>query len=226
MYRQPSKEAMAYREYRQRTTVPPYGLEKIKSLVTTIKDVPGDNDDEGIRALPETVFQSLSLREKFTYTMIHPETYAQNCDINMIHPNEHKEIFGYLVSEGDEETWSRRQLDFLRTNRDSVMALIKESSGRSKRMGVNYKNAIVEMNGWELIPYLIDFYRTDKKDKDLLTVCLLLMKRGKFAPFLNSVSFKKLYGMDGNHETALDYHKANEDLIITRAMAYYKEQKK
>lgn len=217
---------MAYRKFRQKTTVPPYGLEKIKNLIATIKDIPGDNDDEGIRPLPDAAYQSLSLREKFTYTMIHPETYAQNCDINMIHSNEHKEIFGYLVSEGDEETWSRRQLDFLRNNRDSVMALIRESANRSKRMGVNYKNAIVEMNGWEMIPYLIDFYRADKKDKDLLTVCLLLMKRGKFAPFLNAPSYKKLYGIEGNHETALDHNKANEDLIISRARTYYQEQKR
>lgn len=226
VYLQPSKEAMAYREFRQKTTVPPYGLEKIKRLIPDIKDTPGDNDDEGIRALPDAVFQSLSLREKFTYTMIHPEMYAQNCDINMIHPNEHKEIFGYLVSEGDEETWSSRQLDFLRSNRDSVMALIRESANRSRRMGVNYKNALVEIDAWEMIPYLVDFYASiNKKDKDLLTVLMLLMKRGKFTPFMRSPSYKKLYGAEGNHERALDYNNANEALIITRARTYYKERK-
>ncbi|MBO9592494.1 MAG: hypothetical protein J7599_06245 [Niabella sp.] len=224
-YQQPSKAATAYREFRQKTTVPPYGLENVKKQIAAIKDKPGESGDEGISALTDAVYQSLSLREKFTYAMIHPEMYAQNCDINMIHPNEHKEIFGYLVSEGDEETWSSRQLDFLRSNRDSVMALIRESANRSRRMGVNYKNALVEMDAWEMIPYLIDFYTRDKKDKDLLTVLMLLMKRGKFIPFTRSASYKKLYGIDGNHETALEYNSANEALTIARARAFYKERK-
>ncbi|MCF3110224.1 hypothetical protein LL912_15680 [Niabella sp. CC-SYL272] len=225
VYQQPPKEAMAYREFRQKTTIPPYGLENVKKQIAAIKDKPGESGDEGISALPDAVYQSLSPREKFTYTMIHPEMYAQNCDINMIHPNEHKEIFGYLVSEGDEETWSQRQLDFLRGNRDSVMAWIRESANRSRRMGVNYKNALVEMDAWEMIPYIIDFYTANKKDKDLLTVLMLLMKRGKFTPFVQSSSYKKLYGMEGNHERALDYNKANENLIITRAQTYYKKRK-
>ncbi|MCD2424842.1 hypothetical protein LQ567_18815 [Niabella pedocola] len=224
-YQQPPKAAMAYREFRQKTTVPPYGLDNVKKQIAAIKDKPGESGDEGISALTDTVYQSLSLREKFTYAMIHPEMYAQNCDINMIHANEHKEIFGYLVSEGDEETWSSRQLDFLRSNRDSVMALIRESANRSRRMGVNYKNALVEIDGWEMIPYLIDFYTADKKDKDLLTVLMLLMKRGTFMPFIRSASHKRLYGIDGNHETALEYNSANEALIIARARAYYKERK-
>ncbi|MBZ4188847.1 hypothetical protein [Niabella beijingensis] len=226
IYRQPSPEAKAHREFRQKISVPPYGLEKIKKMIPSIKDVPGDNSDEGVSALSPDAYQSLSLREKFTYTMIHPEMYAQNCSINMIHFHEHREIFGYLVSDGDEQTWSDRQLGFLRDNRDSVMALIKASATRSGRMGVNYKTAIVEMNGWEMIPYLTGFYTANKKDKDLLTVLMLLMKQGKFQPFLHSSSYKKLYGVDGNHENALDYNKANEELIISRARTYYAEQKK
>lgn len=216
----------AYREFRSQITVPPYGLSKIKTLVTRIQvQSDQDNSDMGISPLSQKDYDALSLREKFTYTMIHPEMYAQNCSIFVPQPNEDQKIFGYLISWMNEETWSERQLKFLAQNRDSVMFIIKESVARSKRMGVNYKDAIVEIHAWEMIPFLITYYKENKKDKDVLTTLMLLMKNGNYTGFVKSKSYKNLYGAADNYESSMAFNKANEELTIQRAQAYYHSKK-
>src|SRR5690606_39473633 len=127
--------------------------------------------------------------------------YAQNCAIFMPQPDEQKKIFSHLMSWMDENQWSDRQIDFLRENRDSVMSIIKESTLRSGRMGVNYKDAVETINGWEMIPFIIDYYKSNPKDKDALTLLLLLMKKGEYVEFIQSSSYRQLYGSDYNYES-------------------------
>ncbi|UYQ94195.1 hypothetical protein MKQ68_03700 [Chitinophaga horti] len=219
-YKEPSAASKAYHEYRLKKSVPPYGLEKVNGLLAAA----GDN--EGGKAIPAKAYLALSLREKFTYTMIHAESYSQNCDIVLPEEGEEKHIYGYL--QGDvfnEAEWSDRQRDFLQGNRDSVMALIKESANRSKRLGRNYKLALFEINAVEMIPFLVEFYQRDRKDHDILTVLLMLMLEGKYQPFMSSSSYAKLYGPNSSYSAYLQYNKANEDLIIQRAMDYYRSKK-
>lgn len=216
----------AYRAFRSQISTPPYGLSKIKALIKGIHpESDEDNSDMGISRLTQKDFEALSLREQFTYTMIHPEMYAQNCAIFVPQTKEDQKIFGYLISWTNEETWSDRQLKFLEKNRDSVMAIIKESVTRSKRMGVNYKEALVEINAWEMIPFLIQYYEVNKKDNDILTTLMLLMKKGRHADFIQSKSYKSLYGVAGNYESSMAFNKANEMLTLQRAQAYYHSQK-
>lgn len=216
----------AYRDFRAQTSVPPYGLSKINVLIKKIKPQSDeDNSDMGISPLSHKDYDALSLREKFTYTMIHPEMYAQNCAIFVPQTNEDQKIFGYLISWMNEETWSDRQLDFLQKNRDSVMAIIKESVTRSKRMGVNYKDALVEINAWEMIPFLISYYQENKKDKDVLTTLMLLMRKGNFSDFIKSKSFRNLYGLADNYESSITFNKANEALILQRSQNYFHSKK-
>lgn len=216
----------AYREFRAQASVPPYGLSKIKALIAKIKPQSDeDNSDMGISPLSTKDYDALSLREKFTYTMIHPEMYAQNCAIFVPQTNEDQKIFGYLISWMNEETWSDRQLQFLTKNRDSVMSIIKESVDRSKRMGVNYKDALVEINAWEMIPFLVSYYKENKKDKDVLTTLMLLMKKGSYTDFTKSKSYKNLYGIADNYESSMAFNRANEELTIQRAQAYYRSKK-
>lgn len=227
VYKEPSKKALAYRDFRASLSTPPYELIKVKALIKKIKDNPDkDNPDMGASALTPAVYDALPLRGKFTYTMIHPEIYSQNCAVFPMQPDEENKIFGQLISWMDESTWSDRQLDFLRSNKDSVMYLIKESVNRSNRMGVNYKDAVVEADAWEMIPFLVHFYTNNKKDKDVLTTLMLLMKKGQYSAFIHSPSYKKLYGAESNYETALNYNKANETLILERASGYYELKKK
>jgi hypothetical protein len=93
-------------------------------------------------------------------------------------------------------------------------------------VGVNFKQAILEINAIELIPDLIAVYNEKKKDLDLLTVMMQLMKEEEYEPFLLSGAYKKLYADEENYQSYLSYNKANEDLIIKRAMEFYNAGKK
>jgi hypothetical protein len=224
-YKEPSKESQAYHDYRMYESTPPYGLTKVKKLISQIKSKESDDGDFE-EALDNKTFKALSLREKFTYTMVHAESFSQVCDAYPPALEEQTKIFGYLPDFLEEQNWSERQIKFLKDNRDSVMALIKESSIRSKRMGVNYKRAIQEINGVEMIPFLVKFYNEKKKDGDVLTLMMVLMKENKYEPFLSSTSYKKLYGEDYNFNAFIVYNKANEELIIKRATEFYNAQAK
>lgn len=216
-WKEASKESQAYHEYRIKSTTPPYGLAKVQGLIKKIKW----NDEDESEAMDKKTYDALSLREKFTYTMIHPESFSQNCDAMPPIQDEQKKIFAYIADAFDEYAWSERQRDFLTANRDSVMALIKESVTRSKRMGANYKQAIVEMNAKEMVPFLVDTYKANKKDKDILTLLMQLMKDNEYKPFLSSASYQKLYSDDASYQAYLDYNTANEELIIKRATEFY-----
>jgi hypothetical protein len=180
--------------------------------------------DEGHQTMPDKTYNSLTLREKFTYHMVHAENFSQNCDI-FFAEDEDKKIFGHLPDIFGDTNWSDRQYKFMKDNRDSVMALIKESVLRSKRMGANYKYAIVEMNGWEMVPFLISTYNTDRKDHDILTLLMLLMQQNKYPVFVTSASYTKLYGDKAAYDSCLELNKANEDLIMQRAENFYKSKK-
>ena len=218
-----AQESADYHNYRTRMSVPPYELVKVKKLVAGLKTVL-EEGDEGHQTMPDKIYNSLSLREKFTYNMIHAENFSQNCDVFFME-NEHKKIFGHLPDIFGESNWSERQYKFLKENRDSVMALIKESVLRSKRMGANYKQAIVEINGWEMIPFLISTYNTDRKDHDILTVLMLLMEKNKYPDFVASASYKKLYSSDAQYDAYIELNKPNEDLILQRADNFFKSKK-
>jgi hypothetical protein len=221
VWRPASKESEAYHQYRTRPTIPPYSLSKIKEL---IKDL--NPDEEDTEALKNEVFNSLSLREKFTYVMIHGESYSQNCDPSIPIQDEHKKIFANLPEIFNEYSWSDRQAGWLKKNRDSVIALMKESITRSKRVGVNFKHAIVEVNAVEMIPFLIDSYRIIKKDFDILTVLMQLMKENEYEAFIASGSHRKLYSEESSYDAYLNFSKGNEDLIIKRATDFYNENRK
>ena len=221
-WKEASKESQAYHDYREKLTVPPYGLQKIKGLVARIK-----LDENEKEELDQKKYLALSLREKFTYHMIHPESYSQNCDAMPPIQDEQKKIFAQLPDIFDEYAWTDRQIQFFKDNKDSVMNFMKESISRTKRVGVNFKHAMVEMKAREMIPFLIATYNISKKDHDILTVLMLLMKNDKYAAFLNSPSYKKLYAdEDASYQSYLNFNTANEQLIIKRATEFYNGLKK
>ncbi|WP_182954879.1 hypothetical protein [Pedobacter gandavensis] len=220
-----SPASQAYHANRFKNTTPPYGLVKVKAMIAGIKATGGDSDIY-FRVLSPKNYQSLSLPEKFTYHMIHPEVSSQNCDVPTPILEENLKIFGTLPDTFDEANWSERQLNFLISNRDSVLALISESVNRSKKVGLNYKTAIEHINGWEIIPLLIKTYKIDHKDHDILTVLIQLMKKNDYQPFMTSASYVKLYGNNSTYTSFINHNQANEDLIISRAEAFYNGRKK
>lgn len=213
----------AYHESRTRLTVPPYGIEKIRALISKIK--PGSDNSEELKA---TDYNALSMREKFTYNMIHAESYCRDCVTASPSKNEDKKIYAYLPGAYRRFAWSERQTKFFSGNRDSVIQFMKESMGRTKRAGVNFKQCMLEINAKEMIPDIIATFKANKKvkDLDLLTVLLNLMKDNEYEPFLLSGSYKKMYAEETSYKTYLNYSQGNEDLVIKRATDFYNTEKK
>lgn len=214
----PSKATLKYREYRQSSTTPTYGLAKVKALIKKIKP---DSDDN--RHLNQKDYDKLTVEERFTYTMLHGEDATQNCDAMPLFKDEEKKIFVYIPgSFGDEQTWSERQRAFLKNNRTKVISLLRSTMSAKEHAGVNIKAAILELDAVELIPDLAKLYNAKHYDQDILTVLMLLMREGKFEPFLKSQSYEKLYGENSNYRGYIAANKDNQKLVIDRAMAYYK----
>lgn len=214
----PGKESLAYHEYRQKVSVPSYSLKKINSLIANIKS---EEEFPLSTKLSTKVYDSLSLREKFTYNMIHGESYYQICSMTSPIYDEHKKIFGRFMRTELEMAWSERQRNFFKGNRDSVIKLMAECISQSNEAGINFKRAIEDLSATEIIPLLVTTYNVTKKDHDILTVLLLLMRQNKYPPFMASEPYKTLYGPDSGYKSFLSLNKANEDVIIQLATDFY-----
>ncbi|MDR1877921.1 MAG: hypothetical protein LBQ84_09910 [Flavobacteriaceae bacterium] len=226
----PSVESQAYHEYRLKNSIPFYNLSKIQNMVSKLEPVPvdpemaaeGDIVDYYV-SLSDKDFNKLSDKEKFTYTMIHPEYMSQVCADEMTILDEDKKIFGYLCPTFDESSWSERQRSFLNSNRKVVINLIKEISLKDQHIGLNCKMALEEINATEIIPFLVDFYNTKgKKDRDILTLLLTLVKNNKYYPFTRSNVYRELYGDDKSYyDSYIEYTELNEEYIIKSAKNFY-----
>jgi hypothetical protein len=109
---------------------------------------------------------------------------------------------------------------------------MKEDIIRTNRIGLNYKTVMVDINATSMIPFLIDFYKKERKDRDILTVLMLFMENAQYPEFFASTGRAKLYGksdVDGEaayYSRFLVLNKANEDLIMQRATNFYNGLKK
>ena len=152
-----------------------------RSIIAIRKQV--FEDSESNLMIKEAVYNSFSPREKFTYNMLHGEWFSQNCEAMPPIQDEQTKIFSYLPDVFDEFSWSDRQLEFFKANKDSVMEWIMTSASKNNRVGINYKHVILEINATGMIPFLIKTYSVTKKDHDILTLLMLLMKENNYEPF-------------------------------------------
>lgn len=208
-----------YRAYRLKFTEPSFGLAKVKAIIAKIKPVAKPESDG--ESLETSSWSAMSTPEKFTYSMIHGEVATQVCDVPPWLLDEQNKIFGQLTGFANEQSWSDRQRAFLKGHRSDVVRLMRTTIREKGRVGVNLKTAIADLSLYELIPDLASVYRKDRKDQDVLTVMLLLMKAGGDKPFQGTLTYKKLYGPDGNWMSYIVANRANQDLTMQRAMAYY-----
>lgn len=203
-------------------TIPPYGLEKIKRLATKILQV--DDGESGTDSLDIKIYDSLTLREKFTYNVIHPESWSQNCDGLPFQENQAFRIYGTLPDLYGQFEWSDHQMAFFKDNRDSVQAWMKELVIKSGCIGENFREIIETINATGMIPLLAEMARKETQAHYSLTTLLVLMEKNQYSEYLNSSSYKKLSDHSYSsyqHPPYLVYNKANEDLIIQRATNFY-----
>ena len=210
----------AYYHYRTKISEPDYSLKKVRELISTIKTKGyGSN-----HVLENKTYESLKLREKFTYNMIHAESYGQICSLFPIETDAEKKIFAQLPDVFGEDNWSSHQIDFFKSNKDSVIELMSNSILISKRIGLNYKSVIEMINATRTIPLLIEVYAIDKEDHDILTLLMLLMKNNEYTAFMNSPIYKTLYESDqSSYRTSLPLTFPNEKEIIRLANNFFYE---
>lgn len=213
------KASQAYREYRETISKPTYGLKKVESLLK--KHKLKDSTEDG--ALPAKEYKKLTTKERFTYHMLHGEAYAQNCEAMPVYADEEKRIWAYPPGAfTDERGWSEDQMKTISANRKAFIPLIKSTIQTQGRVGCNLKQAIIDLNAYELIPTLSTLYKKKRYDHDILSVLMILMKEGKYQPFMKSTSFQKLYSESASYQAFLVANRENQDLIMSRAAAYYK----
>ncbi|MDE1191001.1 MAG: hypothetical protein PW786_02525 [Arachidicoccus sp.] len=220
----PSEKAIAYYTSRKKISIPNYDYSKIEKIINKIKPTSEEDADGENYILNSNIYNRLSLREKFTYNMIHPEKYVQNYDSPQIEEDADKKIYAYPPEAFNNSYWSKRQTDFFKNNRDSILFLTKECIENNNRIGSNYKQVIIDLNAIELIPVLIKTVKETETDHDILTVLNLLMKYGNYVPFTKSQMYETLYGSDdASSDSFISFNKENEDLILKNAMDFYNE---
>ncbi len=219
------KASEAYRTYRETVTKPSFGLAKVEALIKKYK-LRADDSEDG-KPLPAAEYAKLSVPERFTYHMIFGENYSQNCDAMPTFVDEEKHVYAYPPGAfQDERSWSDAQMATIKKNRNAFLPLLQQTILKGK-IGCNLKQAIIELHAYELIPTMCEVYKKKRYDHDILSVLMILMKEGKFAPFLESASYKKLYADDeASYQSFLVANKENQDLIMSRATAYYASKRK
>jgi hypothetical protein len=159
--------------------------------------------------------------------MIYGEVSSQNCDAMPTFVDEEKHIYAYPPGAfQDERGWSDAQMAEIKRNRNAFLPLLQQTILKGK-IGCNLKQAILELEAFELIPTMCEVYKRKRYDHDILSVMMILMKEGKFKPFLESASYKKLYAdEESSYQSFLVANKENQDLIMSRATAFYASKRK
>ncbi|MCF3110225.1 hypothetical protein LL912_15685 [Niabella sp. CC-SYL272] len=203
----------------RRPTFPTEGLERVQAFIQQYRN----SRTSGNKPVSQGAYDSLSLREKFTYAMIHPERYLQNCAM-FIYFFQRGKLFPRLSFGYNENTFSFRQIQFLKMNRDSVMTFLNEIIQQKKSWGINIKQAIIEINGWEFIPAMMTYYRQRPDDTDVLTTFMVLMVHDVFSSFVQSGYYRQLYGAPDSYGVTIALDKTTETFILNTAMDYYKSR--
>ena len=211
-----SAASLRYVDYRVEITEPPFALGKAKALIKSHTQ----------HIISAKAFNAISVPERFTYTMLFAEEDSQNCDGMPQIAGEENMIFGNVPDafDGGNKVWSDRQEAFLKNHRAQVIGLIRKTIKARNRVGINLKSAIVQLDAYELIPDILAVYRRDRKDQDILTTCLALMHNAKYKPFLTTPTYKKLYGDKASYQAFIVANKANQDLTMQRAVAFYQSK--
>ena len=219
-----SRTSKAYHVKRNAITAPEYGLAKIKSLLAGDAKIGESPDGMDRHGLTKSIFDSLTSEEKFTYIMIHGEDEVQICDVMPEIINEDKKIFAQPPDMfPGQKHWSESQLAYMKGHRTEWIKLLRETINLRHAAGFNIKRSIIELTAIELMPDLIALYKVDRKDQDILSTLMNLMKDGNYEPFRKSTSFSKLYSDTSSWNAYIVSNRANQDLILSRAASFMRE---
>lgn len=172
--------------------------------------------------LPDSVFNTLTSKEKFVYAFKYPERFLQNCsgyfseklDAPFLHPSLPYQMDGLILSP--------RQNKSLEESRNAILPYFNEVIKISENIGNDYKRVIVNLKAFECLPALMHKYDTSRiKDNYILTIGLLLMKNDKYLDFLDSDIYKLVYPEE-IHWVKIDLTKEIRKTAIDLINKYYK----
>ena len=93
---------------------------------------------------------------------------------------------------------------------------------KENQVGLNFKRVIEYLNAKEMLPLLVNTYNNGRNDHGLLTVLMLLMKEGKYPPFLATQLYQKLYANENaSYKSNTEFNSENESLILELATSYH-----
>lgn len=218
-----TNQDIAFHKSRLNFTKPIWGYAKVAKMIKGIKGKAGEEGGDN-KILAENLYNSLSFEEKFTYNMVNLEEFSQNCADFPPVKGESTFLFAYIPPTDESMWFSDRQMKFFQNNRTKVIDLLSQSITRSKHVGLNYKFIITELKAKELIPLLLKTYNLQKKDHDILSVCMLMMKEAEYAPFSKSKIYKSFFGDNSQYRDRIPMTPAVYKELSTVSLAFYKSQ--
>jgi hypothetical protein len=228
-YREPSKASKAQHAIRIKESKLCVKSAKVAALVKKAKAemnkklAKSENPESTNVGITDKEFKALTAVEKLQYTLEFPEETSQVCDVDVPVQDEDKKIFSQLASNFDEMYRSQRQENALVANKATVLKTIIGCIKKNNEVGLNYKEILFLLKDKSVIPVIIDAYKkASKKDHDILTLCMLLMKEANYEDFLNWGKFNSLYGEEGGYYSFIDLNTDNVNKIIELALAYAK----
>ena len=190
----------SYEKYRRLVIEPKIGLKKVKMLIKSTKR----DRDENLR-ISDGAWNGLTTQEKVSYCLLHCEDYAQMCDAMPPIPGSEKLIESFFPDAFDEASYSKRQVDFIEENEDAMLGTIRQLIKEKKRVGLNLKQALYQINSYKIVPDLLAAYQADSRDHDILTLLMILMKEGNFQAFKSSKIYEDFYGENANYRNSKKY---------------------
>ncbi|HYV90660.1 MAG TPA: hypothetical protein VE978_02715 [Chitinophagales bacterium] len=177
------------------------------------------------KKISETDFKKLFVVEYLEYAVDHPEAYMQICSMFIREKYENEKIYANLPMKGEGFTMSKRQLQSLAGNRDSVIYYLNQCISRQEKVGEALKEIIILLTAYESIPDMMQILKSKKpRDNYLLTTMMLLMKNDNYDLFLKSNIYKELYA-SGKYKESIEFNLANQDAIAQLANSYYSWKK-
>lgn len=227
-WHEPTKKDLNYYNKREKLTYPSYGFQKIKNLTKAPLDkIPKDYlvSDWDI-SISDKDFQELSTAEKFTYCLIHPEMYSQNCAEPIYFKNPQTKIFTGFMSYYPSQYWSDRQMKFFKDKRKECLGLFEQTLKEKKHFGMNLKGFLIEINAWEEIPELIAYYKLHPTDNDVLTILLRIMEQSSYQGLRKTPFYTKLFENEDFFTRWIPANKSNVNKILSLAEQFYQTKKK
>jgi len=208
---------------------PFFNSNKVDELVNG-KAVYTPNDEEMMDYthdhLNKTEMAKLTVVELMYYCFKYPCSFSQICAADEWQDSTNTpKIPGYLPSSYSGDLRSEWQMEALQKRRDSVLIVMNDYLSKNPDdLDPEFLGLLLEMKAVESIPTMKKNATVENNGYSFL---LALMMEKKYAPFMKTGMYQRLYGDEGwRYGNRLEANKTNIDSIKVLATQMYNEHKK